>query len=49
MSDSDNDADKTDEVQERLEDGDVVGGDVDSDDSMVLTLDDGDSQDEGDA
>lgn len=46
MGDS-NDADKTEEVKERLEDDGALGGDTDSDSGTVLTLDGGDGDDEG--
>jgi hypothetical protein len=37
---SDTNADKTDEIKEKLEDDEAVGGTTNDEDSAVLTLDD---------
>ena len=46
MSDTNDDTDKTDEVKERLEDGETLGGTADGSDTM-LTLDEEDEKDSG--
>lgn len=43
---SDDDADKTDDVKERLEDSDTMGSTADSDSDVVATLDNEDGDDE---